>query len=134
LKIYALVDISGLIIVVLFIYGCTATAYMYSTSTTLGIWLGVFLPCSLCFALIAFTVLESCYICEVIFYICSASWLVGLLTGLLAAYLWLMPWYIMTNNGTLGNIDATATQLIQNRTVLDYGSSWTRVHFSSIPP
>jgi hypothetical protein len=114
---------SGVVVIALFVYGCTATAFMYGKSTTLAIWLSVFLPCGLCCFLFGVGMADSeewnC--CNLSTVVCALSWWLGLLIGLLAAYLWLTPWWMMTHNGTMYSVDAGASAWIQNNTTPDYG-------------
>ena len=112
--------ILGIVIVILFVYGCTATAYTYSYSTTLGIWLGVFLPFAVCCGLYGrgtagedFSnkgddVVGPCFF--------SGSAFVGLLVGLIGGIYFLAPWWMMAHLGTAYNVDAAALDVINNRT------------------
>ena len=67
--------ISGMVIIALFAYGCAATAYMYSYSTTLGIWLGVFLPCAALFGFFGFVIKEDGG--SIAPALCAGIWVVG---------------------------------------------------------
>ena len=57
-KLLCFAYILSMVIIALFAYGCTATAYMYSYGTTLAIWLSVFLTCAVCCGLLGFATYE----------------------------------------------------------------------------
>jgi hypothetical protein len=98
---------------------------LYGSPTTLGIWLGVFLPCGLCCGLIGFGLQnadENSYWSNAAF-ICGALWWLSLLIGLIAGVYWLALWWLMTHNGTVRDVDAAATDWIGNKTAPDFGAN-----------
>ena len=105
--------IFGIIIIGLFAYGCTATAYMYSYGTTLAIWLSVFLPCAVFCGLLGFATIDDGGIVPAY---CAGTWIVGLLVGLIGGIYFLGPWWMLKHLDTAYNVDAAALDFINNRT------------------
>jgi hypothetical protein len=107
--------IFGMMIIALFVYGCTATAYMYSLGKTLGIWLGVFLPFILICGFVGFVNKDSGDVVLAVPAYCAGTWLVGLLVGLIGGICYLAPWWMLTHLNTAYNVDAAALDFISNR-------------------
>jgi hypothetical protein len=102
------------VIIALFAYGCTATAYMYSYGTTLGIWLGVFLPLIAGCGLLGMVGISNGDGGKVPAF-CAGTWMVGLLVGLIGGIYYLGPWWMLTHLDTARNVDAAALDFINNR-------------------
>jgi hypothetical protein len=105
--------IFGMMIIALFVYGCTATAFTYSRGKTLGIWLGVFLPFTLICGFAGYVNMERGGTVPAY---CAGTWLVGLLVGLVGGIGYLAPWWMLTHLDTAYNVDAAALGFISNGT------------------
>jgi hypothetical protein len=110
-------EISVAFSIALSVYGCMITAYSYGKSTTLAIWLGVLIPFGLLSVICGLVGVGQGFIfVGMLIFSC-------MMVSLKSTYLWLLPWWIMTQNGTLNSVDATAEQWIQNNSIPDFGSS-----------
>jgi hypothetical protein len=87
---------------------------MYSYGTTLGIWLGVFLPCIVLCGVFGFAFYDDGP--GVVPAYCSGTWAVGLLVGLIGGIYYLGPWWMLTHLDTAYHVDAAALDFINNRT------------------
>jgi hypothetical protein len=108
--------IFGVMIIAMFTYGCTASAYMYSIGTTVGIWLGVFLPCAFVCGYAGLGNEEKNAVAPILATYCAGTWVMGLLVGLIGGIFFLTPWWIMVHLGTALNVDAAALDVIVNGT------------------
>jgi hypothetical protein len=129
---------TGVCLVSLFVLVCTFTAYSYGTSIALAIWLGTCLPCG-----------AICTFCGAWCYrsnrdefdeefsagkmslFCGSFACVALLIGLVGACAWLAPWYLISQNPALFNVDALAVEWIGNRTAPSAGLFFVS-HFAEI--
>jgi hypothetical protein len=111
---YFWIYLFGLIIVALFAYGCTATAYTYSYNNTLGIWLGIFLPCAFICTFFGGPLYVQRGVILPSFF--AGTCFVGLLVGLIGGIYFLAPWWMLKHLDTAYNVDAAALDLIGNGT------------------
>ncbi len=107
------VYIIGAATIALFVYGCTATAYSYSYGTTLGVWLGVFMPLALIFAIIGAAFTKNRRSMPAL---CAGTWIIGLIVGLIGGIHYLAPWWMLQHLDTAYNVDAAALDFIGNNT------------------
>ena len=114
----------------LFVLVCTITVYEYGTSIALAIWLGTCLPCgAICTFFGAWCDRtnreesdDDCRSAGKILFLCGPFSCLTLLVGLTAACIWLAPWYLISQNPALSNVDAFASDWIGNRTAPTAGS------------
>jgi hypothetical protein len=117
--------------IALMIWTCCAAVYSLSKSSALAVILGVFLPAG-CLAPAAASRLELsgaqflralAPLCRVF----ALSVYPGVLIGLLGAFVWLVPWWTLSHQGTLFNVNATSTEWLNANAAPTAGI----YHFSS---
>jgi hypothetical protein len=119
--------------IALMILTCCATVYSLSKSSALAVILGVFLPAGfLASAAASRFELSGAHgqflralapVCRVF----ALSVYPGILIGLLGAFLWLVPWWTLSHQGSLFNVNATSTEWLDANTAPTAGI----YHFSS---
>jgi hypothetical protein len=115
--------------IALMIWACCATVYSLPKSTALAVILGVFLPAT-CVATAAANRIELSGRFQRVAPVCrvfAMSVYPGVFIGLLGAFLWLVPWWTLSHQGTLFNVNATSTEWLDANAAPTAGI----YHFSS---
>ena len=116
--------------VALFVLICTLTVYAYGTSIALAIWLGTCLPCGTICTVIGAWSYRSTRVEDSeedfrtggkLALFCGSFACMIVLVGLIAACIWIAPWYLISQNPALFNVDALALDWIGNHTAPSAG-------------